>query len=104
MVNLVSKYDIHPDKAEAYKAWVKAAISRLIAVPGVKELRGYRPITGASQVVATFEFDDLTSWTAWYTSEDVQEVMSERWGYEINIYDELWGPSPVAPEPIRPAG
>ena len=102
MVLFVQKYDIHPDKVEAYNEWAKTAIPRILAAPGVVEFRGYRPVTGASQVVVTLEFADFTTWTAWYTHKDVQRLLSEARTFNINMSFELWGPSPIVPEPIRP--
>ena len=71
MVLSVWKRDIPPDKVEAYWEWAKGAIPRLLAVPGVVEFRAYRPATGASQVVVTYEFADWAAWTTFYVHEDV---------------------------------
>jgi len=38
------KWDIHPDKVEAYLKWAEGAIRRTLAVPGVVEFRAYRPL------------------------------------------------------------
>lgn len=102
MVLQVIKWDIHPDKREAYTAWSKTAIPKLLAVPGLVEFRGYRPVTGASQVVTTYEFVDLATWAAWWAHEEVQTLTNERRTFTVNEVSELWGPSPVVPEPIRP--
>ena len=102
MVLYVAKYDINPDKVEAYNEWGKTAIPRILAAPGVVEFRGYRPVTGASQVAVTIEFADLAAWTAWYTDEDMQKLLGELRTYEINVSWELWGPSPITPEPVHP--
>jgi antibiotic biosynthesis monooxygenase (ABM) superfamily enzyme len=102
MVLHVLKWDIHPDKVEAYIKWTESAIKRTLAVPGVVEFRAYRPVTGTSQVVVTYEFADLASWAAWYSSEDIQKVVNERRTLTLNESNELWGPSPVVPAPIRP--
>ena len=104
MVLYIMKYDINPDKVEAYNAWAKDAIPAILATPGIVEFRGYRPITGTTQVVVTTEFADLTAWSAWYAREDVQSILGEGRKYEINVSYELWGPSPFLPEPIRPGG
>lgn len=37
------KWDIHPDKMEAYAAWVEKAIPSILAFPDLAEFRGYRP-------------------------------------------------------------
>jgi quinol monooxygenase YgiN len=40
MVLYVMKWDIHPEKVEAYLEWAQSAISRTVAVPGMLEFRG----------------------------------------------------------------
>jgi heme-degrading monooxygenase HmoA len=102
MVIQVVKWDIRPEKAESYPEWAKSAVSRLVAVPGVVEYRAYRPATGCHQVVITIEFADMQAWAAWRYNEDIQKVVDEAYTYTINMSVELWGPSPIVPEPIRP--
>ena len=96
MVLQVMKWNIHPDKAEAYLKWTESAIKRTLAVPGVVEFRAYRPATGASQVVTSYEFADMAAWAAW------QKVLAELRTLALNVNIEVWGPSPVVPAPIRP--
>jgi quinol monooxygenase YgiN len=102
MVLYVMKWDILPDKVKAYLEWTQGAISRTLAVPGVVEFRAYRPATGESQVVVTYEFADMAAWAAWHDHEDMQKVLDELYTLTTNVSRELWGPSPVVPEPIRP--
>lgn len=102
MVLFATKYDINPDKVEAYNEWGKVAIPAILAAPGVVEFRGYRPVTGGSQVAVTIEFADLEAWAAWYADAGMQKIMQERYEFEINVIDELWGPSPIVPEPRSP--
>ena len=102
MVLYILKWNVFPDKVEAYKEWSKTGHLRCLAVPGVVEFRGYRPATGASQVVTTYEFADLAAWAAWYVHEDVQKVMGELRTLTTNVITELWNPSPAVPQPIRP--
>ena len=102
MVLQVMKWNIHPDKVEAYLKWSETAIKRTLAVPGVVEFRAYRPATGASQVVSTYEFADMAAWAAWQSDEDGQKVLDELRTLALNVNIEVWGPSPVVPAPIRP--
>jgi len=102
MVLQVMKWDIHPDKVEAYLKWTETAIQRTLAIPGVFEFRAYRPATGDSQVVTTYEFADMAAWAAWRSDEEGEKVMDELHTLALNINVELWGPSPVVSEPIRP--
>ena len=102
MVLYVMRWDILPDKVEAYRKFTDSAIKRTQSVPGVVELRAYRPAAGASQIVLTYEFADLATWATWHASEDLQKLQEELRTLTANVSTELWGPSPVVPKPIRP--
>jgi antibiotic biosynthesis monooxygenase (ABM) superfamily enzyme len=102
MVLYIMKWDIFPEKHDAYLKWIESAIPRTFGVPGVVEFRAYRPAIGVSQIVVTYEFADLATWATWYADEASQKVMDELRMYTTNLITELWGPSPVVPEPIRP--
>jgi heme-degrading monooxygenase HmoA len=103
MVLGVMKWDIHPDKVDAYANWTGSAIQRCLAAPGVVEFRAYRGMAGAQQVLTTWEFADLASWAAWRESDLVQQVLDELYTVGVSVVVEVWGPSPVVPAPIRPA-
>ena len=44
MIVQFMQYDIRPEKADAYFEWQQATVPRLLAVPGLVELRAHRPI------------------------------------------------------------
>jgi antibiotic biosynthesis monooxygenase (ABM) superfamily enzyme len=103
MVLYVMKYDILPDKAGAYARWAaESGIPRTMAIPGLVEFRGYRPASGSHQIALTHEFKDMSSWAAWMESQDYQKLMEEFRPFVTNVSTEVWGPSPIAPEPMRP--
>jgi quinol monooxygenase YgiN len=102
MVLHVMKYDIHPDKREAYLKWTEGAIKRSLSVPGVVEFRAYRSVAGSSQVVTTYELPDMAAWAAWNSNEDIQKLVAEVHTLALNVSIEVWGPTPVVPAPIRP--
>lgn len=104
MVLYLMKWDVLPDKPEAYLEWTESAIKRTLGVPGVVEFRAYRTTIGASQVVVTYEFADLAAWAAFFNNEEAQKVLDELRTYTSNVTTELWGPSPAVPRPIRPGG
>lgn len=102
MLLYVIRWDIPSEQSDDYLAWVRSAIKQTTAVPGVIELRSYRPVAGESQVVTIFEFEDFESWSAWFNHEKVQAVFEEMFDMVTNVHRELWEPSPIVPEPIRP--
>lgn len=101
-VLFVQKWNIRPDKVDAYREWAPGAIGRSLA-PGVVEFRGFRPASGKFEVVITHEFADLAAWASWYANEDIQKVLNELRTLVTNLTRELWGPSPIVQAPVRPA-
>jgi quinol monooxygenase YgiN len=99
---LVEKWNIHPDKVEAYSKWAPSAIKRTLAVPGPVEFRAYRTFSGVHQIVVTYEFADFAALAVWYSKEENQKVKEELYTLATDVSIEFWGPSPFAPKPIRP--
>jgi len=104
MVLWMMKWEINPDKLDEYTEWATGAIPTIIGAGGVVEFRAYRPITGSRRAVATVEFTDLATWQAWYENEAIQDAFADMASVTQNLESELWGPSPVVPQPIRPGG
>jgi hypothetical protein len=84
--------------------WVQGNLAKVVSVGRVVELRGYRAATGSSQIVATVEFANMGDWAAWHSHETIQQILVEMRTVAINLTSELWGPSPMTPEPVRPGG
>ncbi|MFN2187408.1 MAG: antibiotic biosynthesis monooxygenase [Candidatus Promineifilaceae bacterium] len=97
----VLRWDINPKAGDRYVAWAQKAITKSLEVPGVKEVRAYRPLAGESQVVVTFEFKDFDSWSTWFNDDPIQKLFTELYGMGLNVETELWEPSPIAPVPLR---
>jgi antibiotic biosynthesis monooxygenase (ABM) superfamily enzyme len=103
MVLYVIKYDLLPDQLQAWQQYAQTALPRLLRVPGIRELRSYRPVTGSSQIATIHEFDDLAAFARWYSHAETQQILTvETRAYVTHVTSELWAPSPVVPEPLRP--
>lgn len=102
MVLYIQKYDIMPGKTEEFIEWAKGAIPKILSAPGIVEMRSYRPAASDSQIATTYEFADMASWAEWQSSEAMQQLNLEVRTYVVSFRTELWGPSPVVPEPLRP--
>jgi quinol monooxygenase YgiN len=104
MVLSVVKYNIHPDKTEAFQAWVQQTIPRILGLAGVVEFRAYRPASGSWQVVSTTEFSDMAAWASVVSGDVWQQINNELHTLALDITVEVWGPSPVVPKPLRAPG
>ena len=97
----VMKYEVPGDKLEAYSKWSEGAVKRLL-IPPLIEFRAYRPVVGASLAVIIGEFADLAAWAAWRSNKETEKLVAELETFAVNMSNEVWGPSPIVPKPIRP--
>jgi hypothetical protein len=44
----------------------------------------------------------MAAWAAWHETETVQAVLTEVHTLANDVTSDLWGPSPIVPQPIRP--
>ena len=54
--------------------------------------------------VTTTEFATMADWAASVENEIWQDVIADLRTMATDITTEIWGPSPVVPQPIRPGG
>jgi len=101
-VNL--SYDFIPGfDQQAYKEWAKKAIGTVLQTPGLVEFRAFRNVLGSPYVRTTTVWQSLTDWVKFFESPEWQEIETElRDAFATNVSVEIWGPSPVAPTPLRP--
>lgn len=106
MVLYVVSYDIIPETADAYLQWSQTAIPLAMTIPGLVEWRAYRGVSGevGGQVVLTYEFADMAGFAAYWSHEEMRRLEAELQAFTANQHAQIWGPSPVAPAPIRPGG
>jgi heme-degrading monooxygenase HmoA len=103
MVVYVLKYDIRPEKAEAFIKWAtESAIPRILKIPGLVEFGSYRPVTGSHQIASTYFFKDAGAVAAWFSNPDFEKITTELRTYATKVCGELWNPSPVVPERLHP--
>jgi len=103
MVLYIMKYDVHAEKRENVTKWaMESAVPRILKAPGLKEFCSYRPATGTHQIAAVSTFKDMVSCASWLEQPDTQKMMEELRQFCFNLSVDIWGPSPVIPEPMRP--
>ncbi|MFC1541704.1 hypothetical protein ACFL50_04545 [Candidatus Latescibacterota bacterium] len=103
MVLYVVRFDIHPDKEKEYTKWIKNFLNLPLVVQGVEEFRGYRTLASTKgYIVATYQFKDLETWAKWRSHKEIVKFLEALNNYVTNMTFELWGPSIIVPEPIKP--
>jgi heme-degrading monooxygenase HmoA len=89
---------------EAYLQWARKTIGAILQQPGIIEFRAYRNVMISPEVRTTSVWETLADWAHFAESTTWQELLQEMRTYATNIRVELWGPSSVVPEPLRPGG
>jgi len=102
MVEAVTYYDLLPGiDRQAYAEWGKKTVDAIVQSPGVIEWRGNRNLLGSPQVRTTTVWQTLADW-ARFEEGTWPSFERELRAFATNIRTELWGPSPVISEPVRP--
>jgi hypothetical protein len=100
-VNLL--YDLLPGiDQQAYGEWARKAIGAMLQQPGLVEFRANRNVLGSPQIRTTSVFQTLADWGK-FVESTWPPLELEMHRFATNIRVEIWGPSPVVPEPLRPA-
>jgi heme-degrading monooxygenase HmoA len=96
--DLVSRVD---DKA--YEGWMKRAIVPVLKSEGIVELRAYRNMLGSPQVLVVMVWQSLADWARLAEGPDWGKIVNElRGSLATRLQIDIWGPSPVVPEPVHP--
>jgi len=103
MIEVTFKYDFHPNIDErAYAKLAKKATAMMLSSKGFVEFRAHRNMVGSPHVRRTSVWKSLADWAALAQDEEFQKLSAEFRTYVTNLDVQIWGPSPITPEPIRP--
>lgn len=104
MTEVELMYDLRPGiDMQAYQEWAKKAIGMVLKSPGIIEFRAHRNVLGTPYVRSTSVWKNLSDWSNFFESDSWKVLETElRTKFAQNIQVEIWGPSPIIPEPLRP--
>jgi len=103
MIEVSTLYDFLPGiNQQAYAEFAKKAIGSMLQAPGLVEFRANRNMLGSPQVRITTVWQTLGDWAKFSESAAWQALEAELHTFNTNSSTEIWGPSPVVPEPLRP--
>ena len=96
-------YDFLPNiDMKAYTTWAQKAIGIVLKTPGLVEFRATRNMLGSPQIKSTTVWKSAADWSNFAESGVWKEMETEMRTFVANLRVELWGPSPIVPEPLRP--
>ena len=104
MTEVELMYDLRPEiDMQAYQEWAKKAIGMVLKSPGIIEFRAHRNVLGTPYVRSTSVWKKLADWSNFFESDSWKKLETElRSKFAHNVQVEIWGPSPIVPEPLRP--
>jgi heme-degrading monooxygenase HmoA len=103
MIEVNTTYEILPNtNQQAYGEFAKKAIGTILKAPGLIEFRANRNLLGSPLVRTTSVFRTLSDWAGFAETDEWRELDAEFRTFVTDLRVEIWGPSPVLPEPIRP--
>ena len=103
MVEVTFSYDFLPGFDEqAYARLARRATNMMVNAPGFIEFRAHRNMAGSPHVRRTSVWENLSDWATLAQRPDFQELTAEFRTFVTNLDAQFWGPSPLAPDPIRP--
>ena len=102
MIEVTTTWNLKADiDLQAYEAFSKRAISLYLNAPGCVEFRAHRNLLGSPTVRTTCVWQSLADWAKFFESADSQALGTELATFATNVETQLWGPSPIIPEPQR---
>jgi heme-degrading monooxygenase HmoA len=104
MIEVHVSYDLVSGADDkAYEQWMKRAIVPVLKSEGIVEVRAYRNLLGSPQVLVVLVWKSLADWARIAEGSDWGALINElRSSLATHLRIDIWGPSPVVPEPVHP--
>lgn len=105
MIEVHMAYDLKPGIDDStYFDWIKKAIVPALKSDGIIEVRAYRNLKESSGVLVVGVWENLEDWMKFSLSEGWQSLTNAlQNAFAIHLRIEVWGHSPLLPEPLRPS-
>jgi len=103
MIEAVMTFDLLPGiDMKSYQEWATKVSTTMASQPGMLEFRANRNMLGNPMSRTVTVFQTLEDW-ARFNQGPWQTIGLEFRRFATNFKVELWGPSPVLKETVRPA-
>ena len=102
-VEMAQTFDLLPNiDLKAYGELSRKVMGLLTKAAGFVEFRARRNVLGSPQVLATSAWLTMVDYARFLDSPEWRVLEPEVRTFVANIRVDIWGPSPVVPEPVRP--
>lgn len=103
MIEVNVSWDLLPNiDQKAYGELATKTVASILKAPGLVEFRAHRNILGTPQVRSTSVWQTLADWANYSDSDEWRTLEAGFRSFVSDMRVEIWGPSPVLPEPVRP--
>jgi heme-degrading monooxygenase HmoA len=104
MIEVNMTYDFLPGiDQQAYGELARRAIATVLEAPGLVEFRASRNLLGSPQVRSSTVWRTLADWAKFSESSGWPALEAEFRTFVTNIHVDIWGPSAIVAEPLRPS-
>lgn len=103
MIEVTFTYDFIPGyDEEAYTDLVRRATHIMSMADGFVEFRAHRNLIGNPHVRRTSVWSSVTDWALVAQQPEFQQINEEFRTFVTHLDVQLWGPSPLTPNPVKP--
>jgi hypothetical protein len=105
MIEVALTYDLMPGiDQDAYIQFLKKAIVLIFHQLGILEIRAKRSLSGPPEVLIALDWETVADWNRFEVTKEWTTLIEElKKSFVLNMKSQVWGPSPIAPEPLRPS-
>ncbi|MCA9734075.1 MAG: antibiotic biosynthesis monooxygenase [Deferribacteres bacterium] len=103
MVEVTFTYDFHPNlDMNEYTKVARKATAMMVQADGFIEFHANRNMLGSPHVRRTSVWKSLAHWAAFAQQTEFQKLTADFRQHVTHLDVQIWGPSPLSPDPIRP--
>jgi hypothetical protein len=105
MIEVALTYDLSPDiDQEAYFQFLRKAIVHIFQQRGIIEIRAKRSLSGPPDVLIALDWETVADWNRFEITKEWTTLIEDlNKSFVLNMKSQVWGPSPIAPDPLRPS-
>ncbi|HTG01628.1 MAG TPA: hypothetical protein VK654_13695 [Nitrospirota bacterium] len=105
MIEVALTYDLMPGiDQDAYFKFLKKAIVLIFQQRGILEIRAKRSLSGPPDIMIVLDWGAAADWNKFEATKEWSSLTEElKKSFVLNMKYQVWGPSPIAPDPLRPS-